>query len=246
VLRRLPLFPLGTVLYPGLVLPLHIFEERYRLLVQSLVELPEDADRSFGVVAIREGREVGADGVRALHAVGCTAELRQVEAYADGRFDIVTVGATRFRLESLDASRPYLQADVEELPEQDGDAATLLAASVARRFTVYRDALIAAQSGGPVDDGSAEAEDDELGEIGEDDGDAAEDIELPEDPAVLSYLVAAAMVLDLADKQRLLAAGDASARLRAELGLLRRESAVLQRLPSLPATDLARQPVSPN
>ena len=87
--ERLPLFPLGTVLFPGLVLPLHIFEPRYRTLVADLVALPESEPRRFGVVAIRAGREVGADGVRALHAVGCTAELRQVQRHEDGRYDIV-------------------------------------------------------------------------------------------------------------------------------------------------------------
>src|SRR2546423_12156315 len=88
--RELPLFPLGTVLFPGVPLPLHIFEERYRLLVRDLMALPEGASRRFGVVAIREGREVGADGVRALYPVGCTAELRDVEEDDDGRFDLLT------------------------------------------------------------------------------------------------------------------------------------------------------------
>ena len=60
----MPLFPLGTVLYPGLVLPLHIFEERYRQLVRDLLEGPEPRD--FGVIAIRKGRETGVDGVSAL------------------------------------------------------------------------------------------------------------------------------------------------------------------------------------
>ena len=108
----MPIFPLGTVLYPGLLLPLHIFEDRYRQLVRDLVALPDDAERRFGVVAIREGREVGSDGVRALHEVGCTAELSQVEAYEDGRFDLVTVGATRFRVLAIDTSMPYLQGEV--------------------------------------------------------------------------------------------------------------------------------------
>src|SRR3954471_6672549 len=89
---RLPLFPLGTVLFPGVPLPLHIFEERYRLLVRDLMAIPEGQPRRFGVVAIREGREVGADGVRALYSVGCTAELRQVQQYSDRRFYIVSGG----------------------------------------------------------------------------------------------------------------------------------------------------------
>ena len=72
----MPLFPLGTVLYPGLVLPLHIFEERYRQLVGDLLDGPEP--REFGVIAIRKGRETGVDGVSALYEIGCAAALRQV------------------------------------------------------------------------------------------------------------------------------------------------------------------------
>ena len=80
--ETLPLFPLGSVLYPGLLLPLHIFEERYRQLVRDLLEAPEP--RRFGVVAIREGRETGVDGVSALYEIGCTATVRRV-LKRDGR-----------------------------------------------------------------------------------------------------------------------------------------------------------------
>ncbi len=116
----LPLFPLGhTVLFPGVVLPLHVFEERYRELVRTLVELPEGARRRFGVVAIRQGWEVGEDAVSALHDVGCAAELRRVSRYPDGRYDIVTVGTDRFRLRSVDReSRPYLVGSVDWLPAE--------------------------------------------------------------------------------------------------------------------------------
>src|SRR5205814_1492580 len=112
-----------TVLVPGLVLPLHVVEPRYRVLVKALLELPEDAERQFGVIAIRSGRRVGADGVRALHAVGCTAELREVTPYADGRYDLVTVGETRFRLRALDegAGTPYHTGFVDFIPERDGE-----------------------------------------------------------------------------------------------------------------------------
>src|ERR1700759_1839399 len=109
--EMLPLFPLGAVLYPGLLLPLHIFEERYRELVRDLLDGPEP--RRFGVIAIREGRETGISGVRALHEIGCPATLRQVDAHEDGKFDLVTVGTERFRLTRLDDSRSYLQGEVE-------------------------------------------------------------------------------------------------------------------------------------
>ncbi len=216
---RLPLFPLGSVLVPGLVLPLHVFEPRYRVLVQALMELPEGAERQFGVIAIRAGREVGADGVRALHGVGCTAELREVTPYDDGRYDIVTVGETRFRLEGIDegAGTPYLTGLVDLLPERDGDGdVEVLARQVTRRFAEYRDRL------------------------------GVEITELPEQPSVVSYLVAAAVVLELPDRQALLEQATTAGRLRAELDLLRRESALIQAFRSLPAVDLTREAVSPN
>ena len=81
----LPLFPLGAVLYPGMLLPLHIFEERYRQLVRDLLDGPEP--RRFGVIAIRKGRETGIDGVHSLYEIGCTATLRRVDQRDDGRFE---------------------------------------------------------------------------------------------------------------------------------------------------------------
>src|ERR671922_3012391 len=92
----LPLFPLGAVLFPGMLMPLHIFEDRYRQLVRDLLGGPEP--RRFGVIAIRKGLETGIDGVQSLYEIGCTAALRRVERLDDGRFDIITVGAQRFRL----------------------------------------------------------------------------------------------------------------------------------------------------
>ncbi|MBA3743598.1 LON peptidase substrate-binding domain-containing protein [Sporichthya sp.] len=231
---RMPLFPLGTVLYPGLLLPLHIFEERYRALVRDLTggqtgEQPEDGAPAFGVIAIRQGREVGADGIRELHDVGCTAEIRRVEALPDGRFDLVTTGAQRFRLLKLDVdSAPYLVGEVEYLDEDSEDpeaeqAAAVLAASVAPQYLAYRDQLLSLQGQAPRVRGP-----------------------LPIEPPVLSYLVAAAMVLDRQDKQDLLEAPDVAARLRAELALLRRERVMLTHLPSLPGADIAREAGSPN
>ena len=104
--ETLPLFPLGAVLYPGMLLPLHIFEERYRQLVRDLLEQPEP--RRFGVIAIRKGRETGIDGVHSLYEIGCTATLRRVDRHTDGRYDLVTVGTERFRLIGLDETRPYV------------------------------------------------------------------------------------------------------------------------------------------
>jgi Lon protease-like protein len=223
------LFPLGTVLYPGLLLPLHIFEERYRQLVADLTggrtgEQPEEDTPAFGVIAIRQGREVGADGIRELHDVGTTAAIRRVEALPDGRFDLVTTGARRFRLLKLDVdAAPYLVGEVEFLDEETGADADVLARSVAAHYLAYRDQLLTLQGQAPRVRGP-----------------------LPADPLVLSYLVAAAMVLDRQDKQDLLESPDATARLRAELALLRRERVMLTHLPSLPGADIAREAGSPN
>jgi len=214
---RLPLFPLGTVLFPGRLLPLHVFEERYRQLVRDLVA-PE-SEQQFGVVAIREGREVGADGVRALHPVGCVARLRRVESYADGRFDIVSTGTQRFRLDAIDESLPYLCGDVQLLDDEPGESSDVLASSVRELFDAYCEAL-GARADLPAD--------------------------AIEDPRLLGYLVAATVVLDLAEKQRLLESADTTTRLRTELALLRRETALFGLLPSMPGVDLTRVPVSPN
>ncbi|SCL15979.1 hypothetical protein GA0070616_0891 [Micromonospora nigra] len=230
---RLPVFPLTTVLFPGLVLPLHIFEERYRALVRHLVALPDGAPREFGVVAIRRGWEVAPAAGRAtpgggevtLHEVGCTAELRQVTELDDGGFDIVTVGRRRFRITDVDArSTPYLTAEVQWLPEASGpdEAAEVLAARV---IAVFRQYL-----------GLIRADPEEISE------------QLPEDPTVLSHLVAATAALTVADRQRLLAIDDTAARLRAELRLLNREAALLRQVRAVPVplAELAAAPPAPN
>ncbi len=216
----IPLFPLGTVLYPGAVMPLHIFEQRYRDLIGDLTAREgSDAGRAFGVIAIREGREVGRDGVRALYEVGTLAVLRGVDPYPDGRFDIVTVGGARFRLRDLDTtSAAYLNADVEILDDVDGDDPQVPAASVRQRYLAYRAALQGPEAGEP----------------------------LPTDAGLLSWMVAEGMLLDLPERQRVLAADDTASRLRVQRDLLRRELGLFAQLPSLPAVDIARVPMSAN
>jgi uncharacterized protein len=218
----LPLFPLGTVLYPGLVLPLNIFEERYRQLVRDLLGRPEP--RQFGVIAIREGRETGVDGVSALYEVGCLAVVREVTELPDGRYELVTVGTDRFRLREIDRSRPYLLGQVELLGEPVGsEAETRIAvAAVQRGFRGYLAALAAR---GPA-------------KISVPD--------LPDEPVLLSYLVAASVIIDLPERQRLLAQPDALQRLSAETSLLARETAMLRSLGSTPAPDLRSSPYSQN
>jgi uncharacterized protein len=218
----MPLFPLGSVLYPGLVLPLHIFEDRYRQLVADLLAGPEP--RQFGVIAIRHGRETGIDGVSALYGIGCTAVLRQVEAYDDGRYDLITVGAQRFRLHGLGDQAPYFSGEVDFLPDDVGDEAeaAVIGPVVQQVFGRYLD-LMRERGGAQITIP-----------------------DLPDEPVLLSYLVAAAAVVDLPVKQRLLEEPDAHRRLLAERTLLTREMQMLRSLTSAPAPDLRYSPYSQN
>ena len=238
---RLPLFPLGSVLFPGLVLPLHVFEPRYRELVRHLLDLPAEQAREFGVVAIQRGWEVDSEAAPGevappatsaaltLHEVGCTAEVRQVTELPDGRFDLVTVGRRRFRIDRVDPqAAPYLVAEVEWLPEPAGqeEAADLLAPRVLATFRQYLGLI-----------GDSRPDEAPAEEVGE---------QLPEDPTVLSHLVAATAALTLEDRQRLLAAPDTATRLRTELRLLTREAALLRHVRAVPVplSELAVPPSS--
>lgn len=242
---RLPLFPLNAVLFPGLVLPLNVFEERYRAMMRELLKTDDSEPRRFVVVAIRDGHEVaqtapgmpdptavpergpaagfGPEPLAAFHPVGCVADAATIRERPDGSFEVVATGTTRVRLLSVDASGPYLTAEVEDLTEEAGEGAQALAEGVLRAFRSYQKRLAGAR------------------ERSLSTGD-----ELPDEPSVVSYLVAAAVVLDTPAKQRLLEAPDIAARLREELKLLRAETAVIRHLPSLPAVTFTHTPSSPN
>lgn len=228
----LPLFPLNTVLFPGLVLPLHVFEERYRDLIQFLVDLPDGTPREFGVVAIHRGNEVveppsttsiGDDEQAVtLYSVGCVASVRQVTHNEDGTYDIVAVGTRRFQIADLaEGSEPYLLAVVRPLAEDgadsEGDEAQALATRVLALFREYLEVLR------PNDDLSEQ---------------------LPGEPQVLSYLVAAAAELTTDDRQRLLASPDTASRLRSEIRILTREKALLSQIRAVPSP-LSRWAVAP-
>ena len=206
---ELPLFPLGTVLFPGLVLPLHVFEERYRALVRHLIALPDGTPRQFGVVAIRRGWEVDQQATLTLHDVGCTAQVRQVTSHPDGRFDLTTVGHRRFSIRRVEAGRePYLLAEIDWLDEEPGPADEFdrLVPTVLDLFQRYLRLIRPAQVGEQV----------------------------PDDPTVLSHVIAAAAALSLDERQALLAAPDTATRLRAERSLLRREVGLLGRVRAVP------------
>lgn len=108
----LPMFPLGSVLFPSLVLPLHVFEPRYQALVEDCLA----GEGEFGVVLIERGSEVGGGDVRT--DVGTVARIVQVERFDDGRFAVVAVGDRRLRVRSWLPDDPYPKAEVEDWPDE--------------------------------------------------------------------------------------------------------------------------------
>jgi Lon protease-like protein len=197
----LPLFPLNTVLFPGQVLPLHIFEPRYRAMINQCI----DKSWPFGVVLIREGEEVGA--AARPHEVGTTARVAQVERLDDGRLNIVSVGEMRFRIHTLDvAPDGYLRAEVTLWPwSPSGDpAADARVDRVRDRLRRYV-ALLSDAAGAPL-----------------------EMNDLPDEATELACLTAAALQVDQLEKQDLLISASIVELLDKEVGLLRREVRMLQ------------------
>ncbi len=199
-LKQMPLFPLNTVLFPGMVLPLHIFEPRYRLMIQRCIKL----EQPFGVVLIREGSEVGGPAVP--HDVGTTAVITQANWLPDGRIDIQTVGQERFRIHGVRQQEPFMVGLVEDYPLEGADdpGAVGLADSLRLGLHAYLDALARATE--------AEVS---LGD-------------LPEAGLPLAYFAAIMLPLPLEDKQSILAMNDLASILKAENQLLKREMMLLQ------------------
>jgi uncharacterized protein len=223
VTSQLPMFPLNTVLFPGVTMPLHVFEDRYRALVHHLLTIHDRSERLFGVVAIREGYEVGSHGSRSVHRIGCVAQMTSVEPYEDGRFDIEVVGRSRFRLDAMDTSGPYLVGQVTHLPDDPRKEGTAEeAARALETFAAYR-ARLSELRGADVLDGA-----------------------LPRDPTYLSYTLAATCLLTLRERQALLEADSARERLIMLRMSLREEMRAMRAIPSLPATEVARTGWSPN
>lgn len=209
----LPLFPLHTVLLPGVHLPLHIFEPRYRQLVVDLMS-GSRRDQEFGVVAIRNALINDVDRLEQVHEIGCTALLREVKHAEGGRFNIVTTGSQRFRLLAIiDDAAPYLVAQVEWLDDvsshaQDGKTMGVLAAAARAAHERY---CVSAW-----DDGDWSAPPSEVG------------------GGELAYLLASDCLLPLADRQSLLAEHDPVRRLRMVGRLLSREAGFLGALRAVP------------
>jgi Lon protease-like protein len=224
VREQLPIFPLNTVMFPGVSVPLHVFEDRYRALVHHLLTISDKSMRLFGIVAIREGYEVGQHGVHSVHRVGCVVQMTSVDPYEDGRFDIEVVGRARMRLDGLDTSGQYLVGDVETLPERTEPHPDAMgqAERTYATFEEYRRRLSELR------------------------GDDVLDGDLPRDPEYLSYSLAATCLLTLTERQDLLEASTSLERLVMLRHALREEMRAMRAIPSLPATEVARTSWSPN
>jgi Lon protease-like protein len=269
---ELPLFPLNTVLCPGIALPLHIFEDRYRAMVRHCLETTSP----FGVVLIREGRESGT-GTISFTGIGTIAEIRDAGPYDDGRYDLLVVGTRRFEIRRvLSGKRPYLVAEVDVLEEAVGneDVAHRLAMTATRRFVTYLE-LLQPRSGETADeidvrvevetdddeadedDADADADEadaddapperldaDAFGRAGVSGGDLSDDddepgdeaggarrrrVMIPDDPTVLSHLLAGILQIESPRRQALLEAATSEERLRSLLALIDRETFLLQR-----------------
>jgi uncharacterized protein len=215
--EQLPLFPLGSVLVPGMRLALHVFEPRYRQLVADLLNAEDPGAPEFGVVALRHGWEVGELGD--IYPVGTTARVTDVLPHPDGRCELAAVGEQRFAVEAVDTTaQPYLMATVRRLPEPDGELRPGLIAATLHSLDTHLQALAELA----VDFGDTEAVD-EL------------DRASPQATA-LSYAVAGLASLPLPDRQTLLAIPDTASRLRAARAILRRENELLIQLHAIPVT----------
>jgi Lon protease-like protein len=212
---ELPLFPLNTVLFPGMPLALHIFEDRYKLMIGKCLQ----ERRPFGVVLIRKGAE--AQGPLAEpNTIGCTAFISQVERLHQGRLNIGVIGQRRFRIESVNTDLPYLRGQVEYFPLQEDDLrgqrrlADRLRPWVAR----YLDHLSRLGSKTLL----------------------VED--LPQEPVPLAYAAAAVLQIAASQRQALLSVERAVTLLAQLREIYRSEIAILKAIGQLPGPELGEDP----
>lgn len=200
--QQLPLFPLGTVLFPGATLNLHIFEERYRLMIGDCIEKKSP----FGVVLIRDGDEVeeGHVGARPAepYSVGTTAMVSANVRLEDGRYLLTAVGQKRFRILHVQQHAPYLVASIADLPDESSAGAGAAAHELRSIYERYWQALVSA-TGVPM-----------------------EMEELPGDPLAMAYQLADRLQVEMWRKQRWLES-DLLTRLRELQTELRGELALL-------------------
>lgn len=199
---RIPIFPLNTVLFPKMPLPLHVFEERFRRLIEWCIDRKEP----FGVVLAKDPDERGLEVAR----IGTIASIQAVQKLEGGRYNVLAIGAERFSVLVRDTTPDgYDMALVETLTDSPADPAyvSALVAETRRLFGSFFDALIQRS------------------------GLTALDYELPEDPTELSFVVAAVLQMPVERRQRLLETTNTPERLQEEIAWLQRALRHLEEMP---------------
>lgn len=235
---RLPFFPLHTVLFPHLPLPIHCFEDRYRALASDVVADGSPYAGRFVVSMIMAGSDVGDDP--AAEAVGTICEVRSAERFADGRWLLLVSGEQRARIEAVDRSGPYAVATSRPMDDPAGAGAAELVAGVQRAL----DAYLASVKQFVIHGASVGVHANEPGGMTASLDQILRPVVLPAEPVAASYAVAGILQVELSRKQRLLELPDAAGRIRAEIAMLHREIALLGDgdAPTAPASDFGYNP----
>jgi Lon protease-like protein len=203
-MHELPLFPLNTVLFPGMPLPLHIFEERYKEMIAYCLQ----NDQPFGVVLIKEGREVFGPSADPFE-VGCVAQIEHIRPLEDGRYDLIAVGRERFRIHRLKQDKSYLVGMVDLYPLETEKPAFLTHLGKHLRPLIQR----------------------YLEAISDLSGADLEASQLPTDPLAIGYLGASLLQLPSHQKQEFLAAEDATQLLLAVYDVYKEQVPLLHTMP---------------
>ena len=201
---EIPLFPLNLVLFPGMPLPLHIFEERYKAMIGDCMRY----NTPFGVSLIRSGQEVGeaADP----HPIGTTTRVLRSQVLEQGRLNIMTKGERRFEIIEITQQEPHVAALVKLLEDPVGEGFSGVSSELTEEFTKLMQGLISLSGG------------------------YSAQVDVPEDPVELSYMIAANLDAPIPVRQELLEVPTAADRLNRLVPLLKRRNHALQE-------ELARQ-----
>ncbi len=208
---EIPLFPLNTVLFPGIPLHLHIFEDRYKLMLHSCL----NKNAIFGVVLIRKGQEA-MGRLAEPYEIGCTARILQVDTLSDGRMNVLAQGGERFRILSLDYRLPYLVGQIERLPMPDFNPPDL-----GNLLPIVKEYI------------------EMLSQIMPDDLDTTA-INFPDDPMINLNLSASVLQLPDREKQDLLSVQDSHELYLQLLRLYKRELSVFNQLRDVPKKQVRR------
>lgn len=198
---ELPLFPLNTVLFPGMPINLQIFEDRYKEMINICMQ----NNQPFGVVLIRNGSEA-LGPLAEPHPVGCTAQIAQIEQLENGNMNLLAIGMERFQIHSLSYDKPYLVGTVELMPIDGDDVPVLERASNRLRPWVEEYLTVLAQADEDVE---------------------FDPSRLPNEPLALAYLAASLVQIPTVQKQTLLAADHATKLITDVRAIYRREVALL-------------------